>query len=263
MDSELSFCIVVPVYNEELGVERCVKALCEALREFPYRTALIVVNDGSLDETDKILNRLVPEYSDLMLVSYPENVGYGGAVRRGIHKASEERFDYALFMDSDLTNDPKYIGAFVEKMLVGVDVIKASRYVRGGEAVGVPAYRVIISVIGNKLARFLLGVPVLDCTNGFQAIKVSLLKEMPLSENGFAVIMEELYYLKFLAETFCEVPYTLAPRSDVIRKSSFYYRPRVFCQYLKYPLKSFLNIAPKRIRLYKENPGATHDLSRM
>jgi len=173
------------------------------------------------------------------VVSYPKNMGYGGAVREGIHKASQEGFDYALFMDSDLTNDPKYIGAFVEKMLDGVDVIKASRYVSGGEVVGVPTYRVMISVIGNWLSRFLLGVPILDCTNGFQAIKVGLLKEMPLSENGFAVIMEQLHYLKFLAGTFCEVPYTLAPRSDVIRKSSFYYRPKVFCQYLKYPLKSF------------------------
>ena len=244
-------------------MERCVKALCQALDEFPYRTALIVVNDGSLDDTQKILNRLVPKYLDLTVVSYSENLGYGGAVRQGIDKASDEGFDYALFMDSDLTNDPKYIGGFVEKMLDGVDVIKASRYIRGGEAVGVPIYRVIISVLGNKLARFLLGVPILDCTNGFQAIKVSLLKKMPLSENGFAVIMEELYYLKFLAETFCEVPYTLATRRDMIRKSSFYYRPKVFCQYLKYPLKSFFNLAPKHIRHYEETTGATHNLSRM
>lgn len=263
MDSELSFCIVVPVYNEELGVEKGVRALCKALDEFQYRTALIAVNDGSVDDTGKILNRLAREYSELVVVTCKENAGYGEAVRRGISKAVQAGFDYALFMDSDLTNDPKYIGAFVQKMLAGFDVIKASRYIKGGQAVGIPASRVIISVIGNKLAQLLFRLPILDCTNGFQAIKINLLKQMPLTENGFAIIMEQLYHAKFIAKTFCEIPYTLAPRTEVIRKSSFYYRPKVFCQYLKYPLKSFLNIAPKHARVYKENSSATHNLSRM
>ncbi|MEE2821852.1 MAG: glycosyltransferase family 2 protein [Acidobacteriota bacterium] len=263
MSSKLSFCIVVPIYNEELGVERCIRVLCEALDKFPYRTSLIAVNDGSTDKTGTILNSLLSEYANLQVVSYVENIGYGGAVRKGIDRASEEGFCYALFMDSDLTNDPRYIGAFVEKMLDGVDVIKASRYVSGGEAQGVPAFRVIISVIGNKLARFLFGVPILDCTNGFQAIKISLLREMPLSEDGFAIIMEQLYYLKFLAKTFHEVPYTLVQRSDLLSKSSFYYRPKVFVQYLKYPIKRFLNMAPKHIRYYKDKASTTHDLSRM
>jgi glycosyltransferase involved in cell wall biosynthesis len=210
---------------------------------------LIVVNDGSVDATGEILSRLTPEFVRLTVVTHEKNAGYGGAIRTGIRKAAEMRFDYALFMDSDLTNDPKYIAAFIEKMLAGVDVIKASRYIRGGRAVSVPFYRVVISVIGNALVRFMFGLPIADCTNGFLAMKVDILKQMPLTERGFAVIMEELYYAKFLARTFAEVPYTLTARSETVRRSSFYYRPRVFYQYLKYAVMCFLKIGPKHIAL--------------
>ena len=243
---DLCFCVIVPMYNEELVAEKCVRTLCHALDSYPQRVALIVVNDGSMDTTGAILARLAPEYSRLVIVTHERNAGYGGAVRTGIQKAAEMAYDYALFMDSDLTNDPKYIGAFVDKMLDGIDVIKASRYVRGGSAVGVPVHRVVISVIGNRLSRMLFGLPISDCTNGFRAVRVDILKRMPLTEPGFAVIMEELYYAKFLAGTFSEIPYTLTARPDTVRKSSFYYRPRVFWRYLRYALKSFLGLSPAK-----------------
>jgi glycosyltransferase involved in cell wall biosynthesis len=251
------------MYNEESGAEKCVRALCRALQDYPYRTVLVVINDGSVDATGEILRSLEPEFDKLTVVTHRVNAGYGGAIRTGIRKATELGFDYALFMDSDLTNDPKYIEHFIEKMLAGYDVIKASRYISGGQAVGVPAYRVFISTIGNGVSRLLFGLPITDCTNGFLAMKVTILKQMPLTERGFAVIMEELYYAKFLAGTFCEIPYILTARPDVVRKSSFHYRPKVFYRYLKYAAKSFLKIAPQHILILKEDPDATHDLSRL
>ena len=246
IDYSPSFCIVVPAYNEEQGIERCVRTLCAAMREIPSCAALVVVNDGSRDQTGAILDRLALEYPLLDVVHCENNGGYGGAVRRGILRAAEGTYDYALFMDSDLTNDPKFVADFVVEMRRGADVIKASRYVSGGRAEGVPAYRVAISVAGNRIASGLFGLPIRDCTNGFQAMKVDLLRRMPLRETGFAVIMEQMYYAKYLATTFAEVPYTLTARTDYIRKSSFYYRPSAFYNYLKYPLKCFFRIAPEK-----------------
>ncbi len=263
MNPQLSFCVIVPMYNEEQGTEKCVRVLCRALDSFPYRTALLAINDGSGDGTGEILSRLMRECTKLIVVSHGKNAGYGGAVRTGIQKAAEMNFDYALFMDSDLTNDPKYIADFVEKMLAGIDVIKASRYIKGGRAVGVPYYRVIVSVIGNTVARFMFGLPITDCTNGFLAMKVDILKRMPLTERGFAVIMEELHYAKSLARTFAEIPYILTARPDTVRRSSFHYRPKVFWQYFKPVIKSFLRIGASPIRIPKEESYAAHDLSRM
>ena len=246
METDVSFAVVIPVYNEEQGAEKCVRTVCAALDSFVNRTALIVVNDGSSDGTGDILTRLKPEYSRLTVVTHEQNSGYGSALKTGARQAAEMGFDYVLFMDSDLTNDPKYLPLFVAKMQEGYDVIKASRYVRGGAVTGVPAWRVLISVVGNRVASALYGLPISDCTNGFRAVKTKILQQMQLHENGFAIIMEELYQAKFLAKTFCEVPYTLMTRTaESVRPSSFLYRPRVFFDYLKYAVKSFLNQAPQ------------------
>src|SRR5579871_3402390 len=124
-----SFCVVIPMFNEESGAETCVRRVCPALAAMDVPSKLITVNDGSRDKTGGILDRLAPEFPGLVVVHHAKNAGYGAALRTGVEKASELGFDYALFMDSDLTNDPADIPRFVELMKQGVDVIKASRFV--------------------------------------------------------------------------------------------------------------------------------------
>ena len=239
-----SFCLIVPMYNEAPNAARCVQVLTQTLDALPYRSALIVVDDGSTDGTGTILKHLQDNYAHLTVVTHECNTGYGSAIRTGIKRAQLDGFTYALFMDSDLTNDPKYIADFVRKMEEGVDVIKASRYVPGGGMHGVPLHRVLISVVGNKIASRLMSLPLSDCTNGFRAVKVDILSQMPLSEPGFAVIMEELYHMKYLAKTFCEIPYILTSREQNRGASKFVYRPKVFWEYLRYVLKASLRIRP-------------------
>jgi dolichol-phosphate mannosyltransferase len=151
-------------------------------------------------------------------------------------------------MDSDLTNDPDDIPRFVEKMREGFDVIKATRYSLNGHVEGVPFRRVIVSVIGNRIAHVLFGLPVHDCTNGFRAVRTRLLARIRLSENKFPIIMEELYWLKFMAGTYAEVPVILKDRANHQRPTSFVYRPSVFWSYLKYPIKAAIGIRPEGLR---------------
>ncbi len=239
-----SFCVVIPMYNEEANAANCVRAVADELWHFQRRTALLAVNDGSTDQTGPILAQLAADFPDLIVVTHNLNRGYGSAVASAIARAHSEGFDYVLFMDSDLTNHPRYIAGFVEEMDRGSDVIKASRYVAGGAMEGVPAYRAWISIAGNQIARALLAVPLADCTNGFRAARVPLLASIRLRESGFAVIMEELYHLKWTARSFGEVPYILTARGSGRGSSKFEYRPRVFWQYLRYPLRAALGIRP-------------------
>jgi dolichol-phosphate mannosyltransferase len=239
-----SFCVVIPMYNEQSKAEVCVRRVCQVLAGVPHRTALVTVNDGSRDKTPEILNRLHSESEGPVVIHHATNRGYGAALRTGTEYASHANFDYVLFMDSDLTNDPADIPKFVEKMKQGFDVIKATRYSDGGEVSGVPKYRVLVSQVGNWIARHLYGLPITDCTNGFRAVRTRLLCQMNLTESKFAVIMQELYYSRFLASTFAQVPVRLTNRALGQRPTSFVYRPRVFYDYLKYPLKAFLGIRP-------------------
>jgi len=240
-----SFCVVIPMYNEESGAEKCVRAVCAALQAIACRNALFTVNDGSGDRTREILDRLAPEFSNLKVVHHEKNAGYGAALRTGARHALEAGYDYVLFMDSDLTNSPDDLPKFAGKMRSGYDVIKATRYSGGGGVSDVPRYRVLISQAGNALAHQLFRLPVHDCTNGFRAVRTELLCQMQLRENRFPIIMEELYWSKYLARRFAEVPVTLSNRASGLRPTAFSYRPPVFWDYLKYPLRAFFGIKPR------------------
>jgi glycosyltransferase involved in cell wall biosynthesis len=239
------------MYNEESGAESCVCRICDVLAGVPHRSELVAINDGSRDQTPAILNRLSADRRNLTVIHHDKNRGYGAALRTGMKYAAEGGFDYALFMDSDLTNDPADIPRFVEKMADGYDVIKATRYSNGGEVSGVPLYRILISRVGNWVARHLYRLPVTDCTNGFRAVRTSILSQMDLTESKFPIIMEELYYSSFLATTFAQIPVRLTNRGGKQRPTSFVYRPHVFWNYLKYPLKAFFQVRPQ-VRVLSE-----------
>jgi len=232
------------MFNEAAGAERCVVEVSRALEKLPHRSRLIVVDDGSRDGTAAILERVAPATPLLQVVTHPTNRGYGAALRTGVEAAHEGRFDYVLFMDSDLTNSPADVPRFVAEMERGADVVKATRYSGGGGVSGVPFSRWIVSAVGNRIARALFGVPIHDCTNGFRAVKVSLLERMALRERRFPVIMEELHWCRFLARTYAEVPVVLTARRADQRPTAFVYRPSVFWSYLKYPLLAFLRRRP-------------------
>lgn len=241
MEEHPSFAVVIPAYEEEAGIRACVEAVEAALAALPNRTALIVVDDGSADATAAKLAELEAAHLGLVVMRHERNRGYGAGLRTGALAAAERGFDYVVFMDSDLTNDPGYLRDFASRMEEGVDVIKASRYVAGGGVRGVPAWRVALSLLGNTVARLLFRLPVRDCTNGFRAVKTDILTSVELRENGFAVIMEELHRLRPLVTSYAEVPIVLTGRRGDRRASSFSFGPCAMWSYLRYPLLSALS----------------------
>jgi glycosyltransferase involved in cell wall biosynthesis len=235
-----SFSVIIPMFNEESGAEACVRAVSEELRRLPNRTSLIVVEDGSSDHTKEILERLASAEPKLILAVHTHNQGYGAALCTGNALSVELGFDYALFMDSDLTNAPADLPRFAEEMKKGMEVIKASRFIRGGGMIGVPWQRAVVSRFGNWVASILFRVGVRDCTNGFRAVKTSLLRRMRLSEPGFPIIMEEFYQSTLLAREYSEVPVRLTNRGDNLRPTSFTYDISTLRKYLWYAIKAFV-----------------------
>lgn len=236
----MKVCIIVPMYNEENIAQKSVETIYSYVNKLPPVVTLLIVNDGSTDATKSIVSDVIGKlkHDIVRLISHPQNQGYGGALRTGIKYAVDNNYDYVLFMDSDLTNHPKYLGKFYEKMLEGWDYIKAARYSKGGDVVGVPWMHRLISIVGNAMARNLYGLPLTDITNGFRAVKVDILKRMDLKENDFTIIMEELCQAKRLTRSFSELPYVLTSRQEGQGKTRFSYSPRTCMRYLLYAIKS-------------------------
>ncbi len=235
-------CIVIPVYNEQATLESNIQTIMDYASKLPTAVTVLVVDDGSRDSTPRILEDLLKKNEDkgLRIITHKQNMGYGAALRTGIGFAVENNYDYVLFMDSDLTNHPRYLTRFYEKMTQGWDYIKATRYSKDGAVEGVPWVRRVVSVFGNFIAKILYRLPLTDLTNGFRAVKVDILKQITLTESGFPIIMEELYRAKFLTNSFCEVPYVLTSRTGEQGKTRFSYDLKTCLRYLKYAVKSFL-----------------------
>ncbi len=228
-----TFCVVLPMYNEEKSADKCVSGIADYLRGLHTRTAIVAVNDGSSDNTIAVLQELKREFKNLIIVDCKVNGGYGAANRAGFRAAIDNGFDYALVMDADGTQDPVYIEQFLRPMMLSYDFIKATRYCRYSKVEGVSFKRRLVSLVGNKLAKLYLQTPISDYTNGFRAIKCTLLARMMTKEKGFSMLIEEVVQAKRLHAKFFEVPYTLTCRAKGESVSKFVYSFRVYGSYLK------------------------------
>ena len=243
----LRICIVIPAYNEETVIERNLKTIIEYAQELPQPATVVAVNDGSDDRSGEILMALKKQYPEEVFhaISYAQNRGYGGALKIGTAYAIEKQFDYVIFMDSDLTNHPKYLSAIYEKMGQGCEYIKATRYQAGGGMQGAPLKRRILSKIGNAIGRVLFRLPLSDVTNGFRAVRVDILKKLNLRENGFPIILEELFQAKQYVKSFSEVPYILTEREGGGGATHFQYTCATITKYLYYAFKGFFTTRSK------------------
>lgn len=231
------FCIIIPMYNEVDNAERCVKTIDEFLNRLNANASIIVVNDGSTDGTGRVLHELSIKLHRLIVETHEINKGYGAANSTGSKRAFQSGFEYALFMDADLTQHVDYIYPFIDYMEKNVDYIKATRYAAGGGVEGVPFKRWVVSWMGNILARLFLRLPLTDYTNGFRAVKTDILSRIHCSETGFAYLVEEVCEASKFAKSYAEVPYILSIRVDNGSRSKFQYSPGVYWTYLKYLLK--------------------------
>ena len=235
--SNITLGVIIPMYNEEKVSSKTVDEVLNILKNIKVSSRLIVIDDGSSDKTPNILRQKIKKYpKNLVVLTHKKNAGYGGATKTGIKYALDNNIEWCLHMDSDLTNPPRYIIKFVEKISKSVDCIKASRYINGSKVENVPLFRKAISFVGNFFAMFFFRVGIHDCTNGFRMVRTGMLKGIKFKENNFSIILEELYYLKKRDARFLEIPNVLYARTNTT--SHFKYKPKIFYDYFKYAFKA-------------------------
>ena len=234
------------MFNEELGARRCLDRVCSVVESLDCPVTVVAVDDGSSDSTLRVLEEALADGLRFDLVAGGINRGYGGALREGALRADAAGADWVLFMDSDLTNPPEQIGEFTAAARDDIDVVKACRYCREGSTGDVPVKRVLISRLGNVVARALTGIPHLDLTNGFRAFRMSSFLGLPLHVRGFAVILEEMYFVRLRGLRIASLPTSLTDRAGDLRPTSFRYTARQLWAYLRWPVRT----AAARPRLF-------------
>src|SRR4030042_2872458 len=145
--------IIIPMFNEAENAGSTLNRVEEALASFRGAYEIVAVNDGSLDNTLDILNRLAEQDGKLKIVSYSKNIGRGMALRKGFYESNGE---VVVSIDADLSYDPQYIINFVEtlKNEQQIDLVLASPYMPGGGVKNIQLLRLLISKLGNKILFF-------------------------------------------------------------------------------------------------------------
>jgi dolichol-phosphate mannosyltransferase len=141
------------------------------------------------------------------VVTHEQNQGLGCALRTGFRSAKGR---IIVTMDADLTHPPELIGPMVEACTV--DMVVASRYVRGGGMANVPWWRVWLSQMANGVFRLLFATRLRDITAGFKAYRVEILQDLDVAARGFEVQLEITVRLLKRGVSFRELPYVLKNR---------------------------------------------------
>jgi len=209
------------MFNEAENAEATLRRVEEALTSFQGDYEIIPVNDGSLDNTLEILNKLGEQDEKITIVSYKKNIGRGMALRKGFQISKGE---IVVSIDADLSYDPHYIYDFVETLRKepDIDFILASPYMPGGGVQNVPALRLWVSKLGNKILRLVMPNQIYTSTGIFRAYRRKVLDSLELESDGKEIHLEILSKALALGYRVKESPAILTSR--IKGKSKFKFR---------------------------------------
>lgn len=207
--------IIIPCYNEEENLRIYEKELFPHLVKLKNKYEVILVNDGSKDNTLKEMQKLKKKRSNIKIVSYEPNGGLGYAIRKGIKAATGE---LTITLDSDLTFHPTLIPRLLERYKKGdVDCVIGSPTLEGYDK-SVPPYRIFLSKGVNIMYWFLLGKKITAVSPIFRVYNTKKLQSLELISNKFEINSEILFKLLKIKCKVAEVPAKLTIRKHGVSK---------------------------------------------
>lgn len=183
--------IIIPTYNEIDNLSPLLKEIFSYAPE----TDILIVDDNSPDGTGELADTFQEEDAHVHVLHRAGKLGLGTAYIEGFKYAIEKGYDAAFEMDADFSHDPKYLPDFL-KAIENADLVIGSRYIPGGDTPNWTVIRRIISGGGNIFARFMLGIPVHDCTAGYRCYRRQVLESIDLDSiqsQGYAFQIELAY----------------------------------------------------------------------
>ena len=215
----LTLSVIIPVYNEEKTILEILKKLSD-IKKSGHSFQVVVINDGSTDNTEKILN----DNKNLIdkLITNEQNKGKGYSVKKGL-EFSEGK--YIIFQDADLEYDPyefvkflKLIEKFEPDLIIGSRFIY-SEYTRSHN---------ILNKLGNNLITFLFNLiyntTFTDIYSCYACFKKNLLDFNSLKTSGFEQHAEILCKVVKKGKKFYEIPISYNGRNlDEGKKIKFYH----------------------------------------
>jgi glycosyltransferase involved in cell wall biosynthesis len=165
----LSYSLVIPAYNESSRIRPTLDEILRYTGEKKWDVEILVVDDGSRDDTSAIVREYGGAHPQVQLIQNPGNRGKGYSVRNGMLHASG---DICLFTDADLSSPIAEAEKLFEAIRKGADIAIGSRWLRVElQTERQPLYRQAFGRIFNLLLRIVLGLRFRDTQCGFKAFR--------------------------------------------------------------------------------------------
>jgi dolichol-phosphate mannosyltransferase len=209
--------VVIPARNEEEVIEPLVIMLLRVFDEYIHQ--IIVVDDGSTDNTVMIVKKLSKKDSRVELFSRTPPHGVGRALRDGL-KRVKKTATHILTLDADFTRNIPDLFPFFEK-INECDGIIGSRYMEKYSLVRYPELKKFFNRSFHLLVRLLYGVNQHDLTNNFKFYKKEVFDALPLSATDYAINAETGLYPILLGYNILELPVIWFARGKNMGQSKF------------------------------------------
>lgn len=173
--------VAIPVYNEQ----QYVTAVLDEVRK--YARHVLVIDDGSSDDTPCLLAK-----QPVDVIRHAENRGYGRSIRDAFRYAVCYKYDWLITMDCDEQHEPASLPTFFDAIARDdADILSGSRYLQDdGNGDRPPADRRSINQTITRLVNETLGLQITDAFCGYKAYRVSAIRKLELSEDGYAIPLQ-------------------------------------------------------------------------
>lgn len=198
--------IITPAYNESAIIINSLERLCHYLAslESRFRWELIVVNDGSKDQTGELAEAFAMSRPNIKVTHHPVNLNLGRALQTGFKMA---KGDYVVVMDLDLTYSEDHIERLLDRLIAEkADMVIASPYMKGGKNTAVPRFRLLLSKTVNRIMRISSGANIYTFTGMVRAYRKSFLDSLNLKSGTYSINAEIIHKAIILRARILEIP---------------------------------------------------------
>jgi glycosyltransferase involved in cell wall biosynthesis len=198
--------IILPCYNEEAILALNLNTIIKYLenKSEKYKWEIVLINDGSKDQTGKIADNFEIQYPNIRVIHHPTNLNLGNALKTGFKNAKGE---IIVVMDIDLSYSNDHIEKMVDKLIETTsDIVIASPYMKGGKVTDVPFTRKIMSRWVNEFMRIAAQDKYHTYTGMVRAYRTDFIQTLNLKTKDYEINPEILYKAMILRARIVEIP---------------------------------------------------------
>lgn len=200
-----SISVFFPAFNDARSIVPLVQTALNILPGLTDDYEVIVIDDGSTDETPVVLDELARVHPQVRIIRHTQNMGYGAALRSGFTHA---RKDLVFYTDGDGQYDVRDLLNLHPLLIPGVDAVNGFKTKRSD---GV--HRKVIGGMYNYMARWLFQLPIRDVDCDFRLLRRHALQQIELVSSSGVICVELVHKLHAAGSTFVEVPVPHYPRA--------------------------------------------------